>query len=82
MPVFGALQPLPGDLRSNDVTSGSLPVTRGHVTSIPVTRLPSPACYNLVGSENVPYIAVFSPLQPLPCDFRSNDVTSGALPVT
>jgi len=27
MPVFGLLQPLPGDFRSNDVTSGSLPVT-------------------------------------------------------
>jgi len=30
-PVFYLLQPLPGDVRSNDVTSGSLPVTWGHV---------------------------------------------------
>jgi len=51
MPVFGNLQPLPGDFRSNDVTSGSLPVTRGHVTWFPVTCLPSPASYSLVGSE-------------------------------
>jgi len=50
MPVFGLLHPLPGDFRSNDVTSGSLPVTRGHVTSFPVTWPPS-ASYSLVGSE-------------------------------
>ena len=36
-PVFGLLHPLPGDFRSNDVTSWSLPVTKGHVTSFPVT---------------------------------------------
>jgi len=32
-PVYGFLQPLPGDLRSNDVTSGWLSVTWGHVRS-------------------------------------------------
>jgi len=31
-PVFGILQPLPVDFQSNDDTSGSLPVTWGHVT--------------------------------------------------
>ena len=36
-PVFGILQPLPGDFRSKDVTSGSLPLTRGHMTSFLVT---------------------------------------------
>jgi len=49
--VFGLLQPLPGDFRSNDVTSGSLPVPWRHVTSFPVTWLNSPASYSLVGSE-------------------------------
>jgi len=135
-PVFGLVQPLPGDFRSNDVTSGSLPVTWGHVTSVPVTWLPPPASYSLVGSEmysirqfsafyspfqvtyaqmtslpdhfwspgtrdvisfhvtasscevelcrkwNVQYTPVFGLLQPLPGDFRSNDVTSGSLLVT
>jgi len=49
--VFGLLQPLSGDFRSNNVTSGSLPVTWGNVTSFPVTWLPPPASYSLVGSE-------------------------------
>jgi len=50
-PVFGVLQPLPGDFRSNDVTSGSLMVTWGHTTSFLVTWLPPPASYSLVGSQ-------------------------------
>jgi len=45
------LKPLPGDFRSNDVTSGSLPVKVRHVTSFPVTWLPPTASYSLVGSE-------------------------------
>jgi len=49
--VFGLLQPLAGDFRSNDVTSGSLPVTCNHVTSFLVTWLPPHANYSLVGSE-------------------------------
>jgi len=49
-PVFGLLQPLPGRFRSNDITSESLPVTWGHVTSFPVTWLPLPASNSLVGS--------------------------------
>jgi len=49
--VFGLLQQLPGDFRSNDVTSGSLPVTCSHMTPFPVTWLPPPASYNLVVSE-------------------------------
>jgi len=48
--VFGFPQPLPGNFWSNDVTSGSLPVIWGHVTSFPVPWLP-PASYSLVGSE-------------------------------
>ena len=35
--LIGLLQPLPGDFRPIDVTSGSLPVTSGQVTSFPVT---------------------------------------------
>jgi len=49
--VSGFPQPLPGDFRSNDVTSGSLPVTWGHVTSFPVTWLLPFASYTLVGSQ-------------------------------
>jgi len=49
--VFSFLQPLPGDFRSNDVTSGSLPVTWGHVTTFPITWLPNTAIYSLVGNE-------------------------------
>jgi len=51
MPAFGPLQPLPGDFRSNDVTSGSLAVSWGHMTSFLVTWLPPPASHSLVGSE-------------------------------
>jgi len=50
-PVFGFLHPLPGNFRSNDNTSGSPFVTWGHVTSFPVTWLPPPASYSVVGSE-------------------------------
>jgi len=50
-PVFGLLQPLPGYFRSNDATSGSLPITWGHVTSFSVTWLPPPASYSLAGGE-------------------------------
>jgi len=41
--LTGLLQPLPGDFRSNDIPSGSLPVTWGDMTSFPVTLLPPPA---------------------------------------
>ena len=47
-PVFAYYKWL-GDFRSN-VTSGSLPVTWGHVTPFPVTWLSSPASYSFVGS--------------------------------
>jgi len=49
--VFGILHAVPCDIRSNDVTSGSLLVSWGHVTSFPVTWLPPTASYRLVGSE-------------------------------
>jgi len=134
--VFGLLQPLPGDFRSNDLTSGSLPVIWDHVTSFPVTWPPPPASYSFVRVKctlyacfwpstatsrwlpfkwrhfrvtfghlrsrdvischvtaflcvllpcrkwNVQYTPFFVLLQPLPGDFRSNDVTSESLPVT
>jgi len=37
MREFSAYNTLPGDFRSKHVTSGSLPVTCGYVTSFPVT---------------------------------------------
>jgi len=49
--VFDLVQPLPGDFWSNLVTSGSLTITWGHVTSFPATWLPAPVGYSLVGSE-------------------------------
>jgi len=83
--VFGLLQPLPGDFRANDVTSGSLPVTYGHVTSFPVTWLPPPASYRLVESEMYSirdFLAFYSYFQvtsgqmtKLPNHFRSPEVT-------
>ena len=115
--VFGLLQPLSGEFLSNDVTSGSLPVTWGHVMSFPVTWLPPPASHSLVGREThsirefsafYSYFQVTSgQMTSLPGHFRSpqvtwchlaytsfrpstatsghirsNDVTSGWLPVT
>jgi len=50
-PVFGLIQPLPGNFRSIDDTSGSLLVTCSHVTSFPVTWLPPSANYSLVRSQ-------------------------------
>jgi len=78
--AFGLLQPLPGDIQSNDVTFGSLPVTWGHVT-FPVMWLPPSASYSLVGSEMYS-MRVFCLVEPLPGVFRSNDLTYGSLPVT
>jgi len=49
--VSGLLQPLPGDFRQKDVTSGSLLLTWGNLTSFPVTWLPPPASYSLVESQ-------------------------------
>ena len=72
MPVFGPLQPLPFDFRLNNVTSGSLPVTWGDVTSFPVTWLPPPASYNLLRSETYS-ICQFSAL------YRHFEVTSGQM---
>jgi len=48
------LQPLPGDFCSNDVTSGSLPVMWGHVTSFSVTRRPPPASFSPIGAQTYP----------------------------
>jgi len=84
MPVFGFLQTLPGDLRSNDVTFESLPVTWGHMTSFSVTWLPPPASYSLVGSEmySIRQFSAFSHFQvtsgqmtSLPSHFQSPEVT-------
>jgi len=52
--LMGLLQPLPGDSRANDATSGWLPVTWGHVTSFPATWLLPPASYSPVGAQTYP----------------------------
>ena len=51
---LGLLQPLPGDHWSNDITSGSLPVTCSIVTSFPVMSLPPPASYSAIGVQTYP----------------------------
>jgi len=43
--VFVFLQPLAGHFQSNDVTSGSLPVTWVHMTLFPAMWLPPPTSY-------------------------------------
>jgi len=50
-PVFGFLQPLPGDFRWNDVTSGHIR-WRGHVTSFHVMWLPPPVSYSPIGTQS------------------------------
>ena len=57
-------------------TSGSLVIGWAHVTSFSVTWLPPPASYSPVGAQTHTK-PVFGVLQPLPGDFRLNDVTSG-----
>jgi len=52
--LIGLLQPLLCDFQSNDVTSGSLLVTWGRVTSVSVTWLPPPASYSSVGAQTYP----------------------------
>jgi len=79
--VFGILQPYPVDFQWKVVTSGSLPVNWGDMTAFPVSWLPPPESYSLVGS-GTHIIRVFGVLQALPGDFRSNDVTYGSLPFT
>jgi len=84
-PVFGLLQPLPGEFRSNDVTSGSLPVTWGHVTWFTGTWPPLPASYSLVGSEmysicqfsafHSHFLVTSGQMRSLPGHFRSLEVT-------
>jgi len=86
MPVFGSLQPLPGNFWSNDVTYQSLLVSRGLVTSFPLTRLPPPASYSLVGSEMYSicefsthyshFQVTSSPMTSLPGHLWSRDVNS------
>jgi len=78
-PVFGLLPPLPGDFRSNDVTSGSLPATSGHVTSFPFTWLPPQFSYSLVGSEMhsiCQFLAFYSHFQVTSAHMTSFWVTS------
>jgi len=79
--VFGLLQPLPGDLRSNDVADGSITVTWGHVTSFSVTW-PLPPSYSLVGSETHSireFSAFYTTFRWLQVKWRHFWVTSGHL---
>ena len=77
--LVGLLQPLPGDFRSNDVTSESLQVTSGHVTSFPTTWLPPPASYSPVGAQSYPKHDRPSTVTSrwLPVKWRHFRVTSG-----
>jgi len=83
--VFDLLQPLPGDFRSNEVTSGSLAVTWGHVMWFLVPSLPPPMSYSLAGSEMysiLEFLTFYSHFQvtsgqmtSLTAHFRSPEVT-------
>jgi len=78
--AFGLLQLLPGNFRSNDVTSGSLPITTGYLTSFRVTWLPPPASYRLVASETLSireFSAFYSLLEVSSGKWRHFWVTSG-----
>jgi len=73
--LTGLLQPLSGDFWSNDVTSR-------HVNSRDVicSNLTTTSCeLQDCSSSNLPKTWCTGLLQPLPGDFRSNDVTSGSL---
>ena len=67
----GQMTSLPGHFRH----VGSHVVISCHVTATSCELQPC-------RSSNVPKTLLIGLLQPLPCDFRSNDVTSGSLPVT
>jgi len=87
-PVFGLLQPLPGDFRWNNITTESLLVVLGHVTSFPVTSLPPPASYSPVGSQtytNPELSAIYSHLKVTSSEITSLPVATGhvtSFPVT
>jgi len=77
---FGLLQALPGDFRSNNVTSGTFLVTSHLVASFPVTRVPSSATYSAVGPDmhSRPEFSAFYPTSKwLAAKWRHFRVTSG-----
>jgi len=76
--LIGLRQPLPGDFWSNYVTSGSLPVTWRPFLSRD-GRLQQVTALLKVKRTQTRLIRL---LRPLPGYFRSNDHTSGSLPVT
>jgi len=74
--LIDLLQPLPGDFQSNDVTSG----TYSHVRSCDVISCHITATSHKLPpsrSSNVPKSRLIGLPQPLPGDFRGNDVLSG-----
>jgi len=74
------LQPIPGDFRSNDVTSRHFPsreVTWRHFLYVIATSCELQPCR----SSNAAKTQLMRLLQPLPGDFVSNDVTSVSFPV-
>jgi len=79
--VFNLLQPLAGDIRSNDVTSLSLPVTWDDMTSFPITWKP-PASGRIVGNEKYSireFSAFYSHFQVTSGQMTSFRVTIGHL---
>jgi len=74
MQVFDLVKLLPGDFRSND----TFLVTSGHLRSRDAIscHVIAPSCeLQPCRWWNTQYTRVFGLLQPLPGDFRSNDVT-------
>jgi len=72
------LQPLPGDFRSNDVTSGD-----GGPREVISCHVCATSCeLQLCRSSNEPKTCLIGILEPLSGNFRSNHVTSGSLTVT
>jgi len=67
------LQPLPGDFRSNNVTSGWLPVMWGHVLSFPVTWLSYLKLELYAFSSH--FQVSYGEMTSLPGHFRSREVT-------
>jgi len=82
-PVAGPsnkLMSLPGHFQTNYVTSGSHPVTWGHVMSFTVTWLPPPMSWSPVGAETHPntcFRISKAPSWSLPLKWRHFWVSSG-----
>ena len=77
---MGLLQPLPGNFWSNDIISGSLLVTWGHLTSFPITLLPPGTSHRIVGAQAYPkhdLMAFYSQFQETSGEITTLPGTSG-----